>query len=273
VPLGIDLAGRAFAYRTAADSLGGGISVEALPFVALRRGGVRGELASGVVHATRSDTAGSVSRTLSASRARVSLERGPLALAGEARYWRATEAGYPFLGGSARLARGRASAWAEGGAWLSDRVDGPAWGAGVGYAVLAGTQLYASAARETNDPLYRIAPRQSWSLGVSRRLGRAPAPALAPTPRPVARAAAGRVTFRLPRSAAPTAPSLGGDFNGWRPVAMAAEGGDWVAVVPLARGVYHYGFRVGGGAWFVPPGTPGRADDGFGGVSAILVVP
>jgi hypothetical protein len=278
LPVGIDLAGRAFGYRAAADSLddddtlGGGVSVEALPFVAFERDGVRGELSSGVMHATRSDTGGSsVSRTLSATRARVSSERGPLALSGEARYWRASEAGYPYVGGAARWAEGRANAWAEGGAWLTDRVDGPAWAAGAGYALLPGTELYASVARETNDPLYRLAPRLSWSIGVSRRLGRAPLPP--PAAVPVARAEAGRVTFRLPRAASATAPSLGGDFNGWRPVAMTLQGDEWIAVVPLTSGVYHYAFRVGGGAWFVPEGTPGRTDDGFGGVNAILVVP
>lgn len=278
LPVGIDLAGRGFGYRAAADSLGdreelgGGISVEALPFVALRYGGVRGELSSGVMHSTRSDTAGtSVSRTLSATRARVSAERGPLALSGEARYWHASEAGYPYVGGAARWAEGRANAWAEGGAWLTERVDGPAWAAGAGYAVLAGTELYASVSRETNDPLYRLAPRLSWSIGVSRRLGRAPLPV--PAALPIARVEAGRVTFRLPRSASATAPSLGGDFNGWRPVVMTARGDEWIAVVPLASGIYHYAFRMAGGAWFVPEGVSGRTDDGFGGVNAILVVP
>ena len=272
IPVGIDLAARGFGYRTIADSLGGGISLEALPFIALQRGAARAELSSGILYASRSDTAGNLSRTLSATRARLTAERGPLALTGEARYWRASEAGYPYLGGAARVMQGRANAWAEAGSWLSDRVDGPAWAVGAGYTVLRGTELYATASRETNDPLYQLAPRQSWSIGVSRRLGRAAVP-IAPPAHPIARAAGGRVTFRLPRSAAATAPSLGGDFNGWRPVAMTAEGDDWVAVLPLSPGVYHYAFRLGGGAWFVPAGTPGRADDGFGGVSAILVVP
>jgi hypothetical protein len=266
--IGADLAARGYLYGARAEDAGGnGITLEAMPLLAGARGPLRAELRAGVL--ASSATADSGTRTLFASDARVQTQAGELSLGGEARWWQAPDGGYPYLGVSARR-EGRVSVWADAGAWLSDRVDRPAWSAGASLAVRRGTELYLSAAQETNDPLYQLAPRRSWSLGVTHRLG---APAALPRLPAPARPAPGGVLFRLPLSASPTAPAVGGDFNQWRAVPMQREGDAWVARVPLAAGAYHYAFRHGDGAWFVPPGTPGRGDDGFGGVSALLLVP
>jgi hypothetical protein len=81
------------------------------------------------------------------------------------------------------------------------------------------------------------------------------------------------VTIRLPLSVAHAAPSLAGDFTGWKPLAMRRAGQSWQVELELAPGVYHYAFRLAGGTWFVPESQPGRRDDSFGGHVAVLVVP
>ena len=53
---------------------------------------------------------------------------------------------------------------------------------------------------------------------------------------------------------------------------MTLEGGAWVARVPVAPGAYHYAYRAADGRMLVPEGIP-SVDDGFGGRSALLVVP
>jgi hypothetical protein len=82
----------------------------------------------------------------------------------------------------------------------------------------------------------------------------------------------GQVTIRLPLEDARDAPSVAGDFNGWSAVPMQRAGDFWEARLSLAPGVYHYSFVHPDGSWFVPESIPGRGDDGFGGVNAVLVV-
>jgi len=66
---------------------------------------------------------------------------------------------------------------------------------------------------------------------------------------------------------------LSGDFDGWRPVALAqAKPGFWEASLTLAPGTYHVNVRVDGGRWFAPQGLPQARDD-FNGTVGVLVVP
>ncbi|HEU4451761.1 MAG TPA: hypothetical protein VFR81_01840, partial [Longimicrobium sp.] len=118
-------------------------------------------------------------------------------------------------------------------------------------------------------------PRRTWSVQLSRAIGRVPeepaaplaaAPALAPE------VAGGTATFRLPAGAGEAAPVLVADFNSWRPVAMTRDGAFWTVSVRVAPGAHHYAFRRADGTVVVPPGVP-TVDDGFGGVSAVLLVP
>jgi hypothetical protein len=136
-------------------------------------------------------------------------------------------------------------------------------------------RLEASVRQEPMDPLYLSTPRRTWSIQLSRGFGRVPAaPGRAPEPPPLVLPAVanGLAVFRLPRKDYPEPPVLVGDFSRWQPVAMAAEGEWWSASVSLAPGVHHYVFRTAAGAMVVPPGAP-TVDDGFGGISAVLVVP
>jgi hypothetical protein len=269
--LGIDADAQGFGYHDPiADQTGSGITLEAMPLAGIGVGQVALELRSGVQHYTASFGGQTLSRTLHASDLRASVGDDRLRGTAEGRFVRAPEADYPYLGGGVEGTHGRASFSAFAGAWLHDSIDSPVWGGTARWRVLPRTELYAQVQQETDDPLYRNAPRRSWSLGVTRRFGRPPPPAAAP-PGPQ-RTPAG-VTFRLPASASSAAPAVGGDFNGWRPAPMRREGDDWVLTLPLASGVYRYAYRGADGAWFVPEGTEGRADDGFGGVNAVLIVP
>lgn len=79
------------------------------------------------------------------------------------------------------------------------------------------------------------------------------------------------VTFRLRRPAADSVAVLG-DFSGWEPVPMRRSGDAWTARVPVAPGVYHFGFRVDG-EWIVPDRATGVVSDEWGRENATLVVP
>ena len=67
-------------------------------------------------------------------------------------------------------------------------------------------------------------------------------------------------------------PSVGGDFNQWKPAPMRREGKYWSYTVAASPGVYNYAFVTADGDWFVPEDVPGRRDDGMGGKVAVLVV-
>jgi 1,4-alpha-glucan branching enzyme len=119
------------------------------------------------------------------------------------------------------------------------------------------------------DPLYWNAPRTAVNVGMSIRL----APSRGdPDPIEVTAVAAGRVTFTLRSEDAARAPSVGGDFNGWRPVPMTRSGDSWTATLPVPAGHHHYAFRSADGRWFVPSWITPAFDDGFGGRTALLIV-
>ncbi|NIQ59829.1 MAG: hypothetical protein GWN02_30020, partial [Gemmatimonadetes bacterium] len=192
-------------------------------------------------------------------------------LAGEARYVRADEGDYPYAGAWASLDHGRGVVWASVGRWFSDALPDLSWSTGASLHLGPYFEVWASVRQESSDPLYWNGSRRSWNLGVSRRLGRdayAPAPARAAP----AEVSAGRVTIRIPLTAAETAPFVAGDFTGWKPVAMVRSGDFWTARLAVRPGFHHYAFRTADGKWFVPESVPGRRDDGFGGAVAVLVV-
>jgi len=134
---------------------------------------------------------------------------------------------------------------------------------------LRNATLWGSVRQETPDPLYWNALRRTWSVGITRRLGRA-APVLLAAPRADAD---GGVVIRVPVADAPgDALFIAGDFNQWMPVQMQRDGSEWTIRLPIAKGVYHYAFRSARGTWFVPASIPGRRDDGMGGQVAVLLV-
>jgi hypothetical protein len=277
VTLGASLAGHVFGWN-AADSVdaGGGATVEVMPAATVARGRLRAELASGFVGTTSLSDSSGPARGLSESSARLiaSVAQG-VELSGEGRFLHASDGDWSYTGAAVEAQRGRWGAWSYLGSWLGS-FPAPRTAFGVGASArFRRTRLEAGVRQEPMDPLYLSTPRRSWSVQLSRGFGRVPAaPVRAPQPPPLVlpSVANGVAVFRLPRSEHPQAPALVGDFSGWRPVAMKAEGEWWTASVSLPTGVHHYAFRTAAGAIVVPPGAP-TVDDGFGGTSAVLVVP
>jgi hypothetical protein len=269
--LGIVAGAHAFSYGAAGPNpAGSGGSTELLATAGVERGPLAATLHAGLAAAGEAAGDSSAVRRFADAGVRLTLSGADgLALAGEARLLRGPGGDWPFLGGAAELSRPWGGAWVRTGAWLSRGHPAPAaaYGAGVRLRVGTGTEVQAALRQEPFDPLYRSTPRRSWSVSVSRALGRGPVRAAAAMPR----LDAGVAHFRLPLDGGGP-PVLIGDFSAWEPVRMAEEGGWWVARVPLTAGVYHYAYRRPDGTVEVPDGVA-TVDDGFGGRSAVLVVP
>jgi hypothetical protein len=203
----------------------------------------------------------------SAARLALTVARG-VEVGGDARLLRGEGGDWPYAGGTAELRRSWGGAWAHAGSWLGDHPSPAAsYGAGVRVRVTRGASVQASVRQEPFDPLFWSTPRRTWNLQVSRTLG-PPRQRAALLPA----VAAGEAVFRLARRDHAEAPSVLGDFSGWEPVAMAAEGEWWIARVPVTPGAHHFAYRLADGQLMVPPGLP-TVDDGFGGRSAVVVVP
>ena len=63
-----------------------------------------------------------------------------------------------------------------------------------------------------------------------------------------------------------------GDFTGWEPVTLDADGDAFAAAFTLTTGSHRVVIRVDGGAWIAASNTP-AVDDDFGGKVGLLVVP
>lgn len=275
VVVGIDVGAHAYGFQDPISRAnGGGATVEAMPLLSMRAGPVGLGVRSGLLHYTSVFSGESTSRSVHASDARLSFGSAVFRVTGEGRFIRAEEGSYPYAGASAEASLGGGTLWGYGGKWIADVIKTPVWGGGARLTILGRTDVYASFQQETNDPLYWNTPRRSWSVGVSRRLGRPPHSLPALIPRSLApEVSAGQVTFRMPLSASSESPALGGDFTQWKPVRMIRDREFWTLTLPVRRGSHRYAFRRGDGEWFVPESVPGRMDDGMGGTVAVLIVP
>jgi hypothetical protein len=239
-----------------------------LPFVALSSGSGTVEVRGGWRGYTQSYAGAATPRNVFEAGARAAYG-GTVRVMADARWVYASEGTYPFVGGTLVYGGGPVHAWVQAGRWLSTTLDDVTWGAGVRIPLDSRAAVWASVRQDATDPLYWNVTRRSWSVGVTRLLGR---PHAAMPPPPVRRSAAEPVVIRIRAADAPgTEVSIAGDFSDWQPQAMQRDGGAWVARLALAPGVYHYAFRAGT-EWFVPSSVPGRRDDGMGGHVAVLVV-
>ncbi len=272
VDLGLNASVNGYAYGASGPNAGGtGGTAELLPTLGWRRGALSASLSSGLSTAT--DVTGDSSTTRgfhdSAARVAFALSHG-VEVGGDARLLRGEGGDWPYAGGTAELRRAWGGAWAHAGSWLGGDHPRPAasYGAGVRVRVMAGASVQASVRQEPFDPLLWSTPRRTWNLQVSRALGRqrqSPPPLLPEVVR-------GEAVFRLPRKDHAEPPAVVGDFSGWQPVRMVADGDWWVARVRIAPGAHHFAYRLSDGQMMVPPGVP-SVDDGFGGRSAVVVVP
>jgi len=174
-----------------------------------------------------------------------------------------------YAGVSAIMAGAKGSAWGSIGRWSNDVAVGTPWSAGGRLRLHPLIALEVGARHDAFDPLYLQPAQTSWSMGLTMRLGGRARSIAPPVP---AAYVDGRATIRLPVSTSRTQPSIAGDFNDWKPVAMNRDGKYWTYVVALAPGVYNYAFVNAGGEWFVPESVAGRKSDGMGGHVAVLVV-
>jgi hypothetical protein len=267
--VGADTGIHGFVYRdtTAALHPRGG-AIEAIPFVSVlagaaarleARAGWRGQtLSYGGVSGRRGvfETGG---RAIVGNR---------MQLQGDMKWVHAVEGTYPFAGAVVSYAAESLRVWGQAGRWLSDALDEAAWGAGASIALGARATMWAAVRHEPPDPLYWNATRRTWSVGITRRLGRS-----VPLLQPASRAEDGGVWIRIAHDEAHgEVVAVAGDFNEWSPVPMRHEGREWVIRLQLPPGVYHYAFRSARGEWFVPASVAGRRDDGMGGHVAVLVV-
>jgi hypothetical protein len=267
--VGVDYAAEGFLFRDRlVPQSGSGASLDALPFVRLTAGRGQVDLRAGWRGYALSQSDTRDRRGVIETGARLAYGTATQFEA-ETRLVHADGTTYPFVG--AALASGIGSlpvqVRLQAGRWLSDFASPTAWSAGLTVPLGRRAALWAAVRQDAPDPLYWNAPRRSWSVGVTRRLGRGLRSALPQS------ATAGTVTIRVEvREAAGDTLSIAGDFSNWRPMPMRREGDAWVVRLPLAPGVYHYAFRSHSGEWFVPASVAGRRDDGFGGHIAILVV-
>jgi len=266
---GVDVDGHGFVFRDTVALLNGtGGALEAIPFASVAagpgrielRGGWRGQTLSFASETERRGVIEGGARAIYGLQVRVQ---------GDLKWVRAPEGTFPFVGGSVIYGGLPVQVWGQTGKWLSDQLNAVAWGTGVGVSLGRNATLWGSVRQETPDPLYWNALRRTWSVGITRRLGRA-APVLLAAPRADAD---GGVVIRVPVADAPgDALFIAGDFNQWMPVQMQRDGSEWTIRLPIAKGVYHYAFRSARGTWFVPASIPGRRDDGMGGQVAVLLV-
>lgn len=273
--LGLWLSADAFGYG-AQDSVssGGGVSGRLLPALVLAREGLRAELGAGALGMALTEGDSTGSRVLGEA----SLQLGwtgqeGVSLGAGGRYLTGDGLSAGYLGATGELRGDRGSLWAEAGTWLTEDLPGPHAALGVGgqLFILSRTSVAVSWQQDPSEPLFRNAPRRSWSVSLRQALGGGP-PAAAGGRRPVATVRAGSVVFRVPRGEHPQAPALLGDLTGWQPVTLSADGDSWTVSLPVRPGVYHYVFRTPSGGTWLPPGTT-RSSDGFGGFNAVLVIP
>jgi len=269
VNIGADLDAHVFVFHDGVLGQGGkGGFMEAMPFIQVPAGLASFEIGGGWRSQTLSYAASVDTRHVFESRAHAT--SGTVwAVEGDARWVRASEGWYPFLGAGLRYRGTPVQAWLQTGKWFSNSLTDASWGAGIDVALTDRLAVWSSVRREAPDPLYWNFPRRSWSVGITRRFDIG----AQTQPLTTAQADAGGVLIRLNAADVDgVSVSVAGDFNGWRPVPMQREGRDWLVRLPLAPGVYHYAFRSDRGEWFVPSSVPGRRDDGMGGYVAVLVV-
>ncbi len=253
---------------TRIDRSGQGIGGELLAGGYLGSARVRFESRAGVA-AQRSELGGvAQERALPTGDARLSLFLTQVTFQAETRAWLDDEITRAWLGGTARYTTGAVQLWASLGGWPAGGLEQLTWSAGLSAPVTPAVELQLGGRGHAFDPLYLSSTETSVWAGLSLRLGGGRAFA-APVP---GRARDGRAVIAIPARSVAGAPSIAGDFTGWKPQPMRREGSRWTWTAKLAPGVYHYAFVAPDGTWFVPQSVPGRQDDGMGGHVAVLVV-
>ena len=269
---GVQVTGDVYSYGgSRLGEYGGGATAQAMPLAGWRNGPVEAEVRSGLWYNRVVIPGERTHRAVHDSEMRLGWNPGAgLALTGGGRWLSASEASYGFLGAAAQWAYGRASAWAAAGQWMTDEIPEPTYTAGIGARLSDRMSVTAEWQQDGGDPLYWNAPRQMWSMRLTRSIGRVRSRPVAPV---LPEVRSGRVTLRLPLDASTSPPSVIGDFTDWEAVPMVRAGDRWELTFPVRPGVYHYVYRTADGVWYLPNSITHRVSDGMGGWNAVLVVP
>jgi hypothetical protein len=108
----------------------------------------------------------------------------------------------------------------------------------------------------------------SWQAGTTRPIGR---------PRPTVVRVGMRdergthVEFHLPKTAASSV-ALVGNFTEWQPRAMRRAADGWTLELVLPEGSHQFAFLLDGLRWYLPEGSPGVIEDGYGRRNATVVI-
>jgi hypothetical protein len=268
--LGVDIAGHGHAFRTGDTArLGTGGTVSVMPMLGIGTHTARLELRSGLRQYGAAYAGLSYSRSLHESAARLAVQPDvAFQLEGEVRQARADEDTYAYVGAAASARLGRVDVWGSAGRWLHDYLPDAGWSVGALLDVGRRFDVWVGLQNDATDPLFWNETRRGWNLGVGRSFGataaQQPVSVTAPT--------RGGIAFAVPLAEAASAPYVAGDFNGWQPVRLERVGNTWSTTLFIRPGTYHYAFRRADGTWFLPASVPARVADGFGGVSALLIV-
>ena len=152
--------------------------------------------------------------------------------------------------------------------WDTPEGEEPVFVAGVQVRTGKRTRLYASGGRYGPDPLLDTVVAGGVGAGTSLELWRLrPASEFSWT---VSGAGDLRLALSVRLSDA-GAVEVTGDFTEWERVPLVRSGDTWTTVLPIAEGVYHFGFFVDG-EWYVPAEAPGLTEDDWGMTQATLVI-
>jgi hypothetical protein len=160
------------------------------------------------------------------------------------------------------------SFFAEASYWSTPEGEEPVFVAGVQVRTGKRTHFHASGGRYGPDPLLDTVVAGGVGAGVSLELWR---------PRPTSEFSwevIGSSDLQLKlnvRLADAAEVKVAGDFTEWEPLPLTRSDDGWTAALPIAPGIYHFGFFVDG-QWYVPTDAPGLTEDDWGMTQATLVV-
>jgi hypothetical protein len=135
------------------------------------------------------------------------------------------------------------------------------------------TAIVLSGGSYPRDLLQNVSDGRYLSLAVRLANRRPPVWRAIGAGRPIYAVEPGTTELRFSVPGPATRVELVGDWTAWKrvPLRRGADG-RWVVPIALRPGVYRFNLIVDGARWIVPGGVA-EMDDGFGGKTAVLVVP
>ena len=161
--------------------------------------------------------------------------------------------------------------WREGN---EQHTEAAVWtGASVAYWLGQHTAVVLAGGSYPRDLLQNLSDGRYLSAAVRLANRRPPVWTAVGAGRPIYAVQPGTTELRFVVPGPATRVELVGDWTRWKRVPLVrGSDGRWVIPITLAPGVYRFNLVVDGKRWIVPEGVA-EIDDGFGGKTAVLVVP